>query len=159
MHFYVIDKQKHLTRYLNIQQIQRLERVFANFLEEQKILPNSVCNVEVSLTFVEIDEITSLNEMYRDLNEATDVLSFPFWESEDAFFEPPLNWSVLPLGDIVICHEIVKQNDEFEKISSEKELILVIFHSLLHLIGFNHNTSENEKKMWDIQDHLTSECI
>ncbi len=106
---------------------------------------------EISLTFVAPDDIRALNREYRNVDESTDVLSFPM--IEDEFFEIP----VLILGDIVICpEETARLHPEL----NEREAIcLMIAHSFLHLLGFDHDTDEKEKIMWQKQDDIKSKIL
>ena len=82
------------------------------------------------------------------------------WE-EDGLFLPPEDWSEIVLGDIVLCPDIIAKNAEDRAISYENELALMIIHSTLHLLAWDHDTPEKESKMWFIQekyrDHLVRE--
>jgi len=81
---------------------------------------------------VSASEIKKLNQSYRKKNKPTDVLSFgeinPFSFSQEDFFEP----------QIVVCLEEVKKNAEESKEPFEKEIIRVLIHALLHLLGEEH---------------------
>ena len=97
-------------------------------------------NCEVSISIVSADEIRLLNRDYRGKDTSTDVLSFPV----------NANLAVgagCPLGDIVICIEIAKlQADEFGH-SFDRELAFLLVHGVLHLLGYDHETPEDETKM------------
>jgi probable rRNA maturation factor len=99
-----------------------------------------------------------LNDMYRHVQEPTDVLSFPLWE-EEGVFAPLASWSDLPLGDIVISPEYVRENAKRVGAGYEGELALVIIHGFLHLIGFDHDTDEREREMWEIQEKLRDDYL
>lgn len=108
-------------------------------------------NAEISITIVKPEEIRTLNHEYRNVDEATDVLSFPmdFDESE--------NIPVLMLGDIVICpDEVSRLHPELE---SREAMCLMIAHSFLHLLGFDHDTQEKENEMWHIQDNIKDKLL
>ncbi|MBR1486911.1 MAG: rRNA maturation RNase YbeY [Synergistaceae bacterium] len=110
---------------------------------------------EISLTFATPDEIRKLNHDYRNVDEPTDVLSFPLidFENEDEKFFMP----VLTLGDIVICpEEVSRLHSELEK---NEAIYLMIAHSFLHLLGFDHDTEEKEKIMWQKQDEIKSKIL
>lgn len=113
--------------------------------------------VFISIQTVDIETIKNLNKDYRGCDEPTDVLSFPMWE-EDGVFLPPEGWSEIVLGDIVLCSDVIAKNAEDRAIPYEKELALMIIHSTLHLLSWDHDTPEKESKMWSIQekyrDHL-----
>ena len=95
---------------------------------------------EISLTFVDMEEIQQLNREYRDTDSVTDVLSFPQFESKDEFPET----GEIIMGDVVICTEkSMLQAEEFGH-SPEREIIYLFTHSLLHLMGYDH-MEEDEK--------------
>ena len=112
-------------------------------------------SVEISLTFMPPERIRELNKNYRGVDEATDVLSFSLIEENEPVGIPEL--PVLALGDIVICPEEVK------RLHSELDLsggiLLMISHSFLHLLGFDHDTEEKEKIMWQKQDEIKSKIL
>lgn len=109
-----------------------------------------------ALSFVSNDAMMELNRRYRGLDEPTDVLSFPLWEEEGAFV-PQAGWDALPLGDIVVSSEYVRENAERNGSNIDKEFILVIVHGALHLVGFDHDTGEREAAMWSAQDGIVSQ--
>jgi len=85
--------------------LQELEKLTAKVLEEELEEKHDIKSIEVSLTFVEPDEMLELNEQYRGIDEPTDVLSFPLWEEEDgSFLLPSKDWDEVALGDIVNCN-------------------------------------------------------
>ncbi len=95
---------------------------------------------EISLTFVNMQQIQQLNKEYRDIDSVTDVLSFPQFESKDEF---PKAGEII-MGDVVICTEkAMLQAEEFGH-SPEREIIYLFVHSLLHLMGYDH-MEEDEK--------------
>lgn len=90
-------------------------------------------NKELSLAFVSDAAIKKLNLAYRGINQSTDDLSFPGEGNE--------------LGEIIIdYHQIKRQAGEFKN-SAEKELIFILTHGLLHLIGHDDKTDRQRKKM------------
>ena len=97
---------------------------------------------EISLTFVDMEEIQQLNREYRDTDSVTDVLSFPQFESKD---ELPKVGEII-MGDVVICTEkAMLQAEEFGH-RPEREIIYLFTHSLLHLMGYDH-MEEDEKRI------------
>lgn len=124
------------------------------------LLKNSYC----SLMSVSTDEIREINKENRDIDKVTDVLSFPMLE----FKEGRLNCSVdecdyeidsdgnrvFNLGDIVLCHDVaISQSEEYGH-SVEREVVFLIAHSLLHLLGYDHIKPADEKKMISKQKSL-----
>ena len=108
-------------------------------------------DVEISLSFVSLDEIHELNRDYRGVDRPTDVLSFPMFESigelEDACGELEEEGQTVPLGDVVICMDkIIEQAEEFGH-TRERETVYLFTHSVLHLLGYDHETEDDRKQM------------
>ena len=102
---------------------------------------------EVSLAFVGPRRIKEINRRYRKKNRVTDVLSFPESEVEMKEFgigELQENKNIL--GEMVVCLKEVKKNSRRYKINFETELARVIIHGVLHLLGYDHEKSEEEKE-------------
>jgi probable rRNA maturation factor len=96
-------------------------------------------NTEVSVSFVSNAEIQKLNKLYRDKDAPTDVLSFPLSEGDNYDINEETGFVVL--GDVVISLETaVKQADMFGH-SLEREVGFLTVHSMLHLLGYDHETS------------------
>jgi len=102
---------------------------------------------EVSISFADNDEIRVLNRDYRDKNAATDVLSFPV--NAEFIIGPDR-----PLGDIVICMDVARQQANDYGHSLERELAFLVAHGMLHLLGFDHETPESEAQMCEAQDMI-----
>lgn len=109
-----------------------------NWVAETLMTENN-SDTELTIRFVSEEEITDLNETYRNKNGSTNVLSFPF-EAPD---EVELNL----LGDLVICSDVVKK----EAIQQQKEEIAhwahMVIHGTLHLLGYDHQTDEQADVM------------
>ena len=87
---------------------------------------------EVSITFVDIDEIHKLNKEFRNVDRPTDVLSFPM--DEDFSIEGVDTM----LGDIVISMDIAKDQAKDFGHSLDREIMYLTAHSMLHLLGYDH---------------------
>jgi probable rRNA maturation factor len=105
------------------------------------------CNVcEVSVTFTDNDGIQELNRKFRQIDKPTDVLSFPLFDFEGECEEPPIDEMISNLGDIVISLErAAAQAEEFGH-SFKREVAFLTVHSMLHLLGYDHEKSEEEDK-------------
>ena len=108
-------------------------------------------DVEISLSFVSLDEIHELNRDYRGVDAPTDVLSFPMFgsieELEDACVAGGEEGQTVPLGDVVICMDkIIEQAEEFGH-TRERETVYLFTHSVLHLLGYDHETEEDKREM------------
>ncbi len=97
-------------------------------------------DTEVSITFTDDAEIRKLNQKYRSIDKATDVLSFPL--EEDA--ENAADGGVLVLGDIVISLERAEAQASLYGHSYEREAAFLCVHSMLHLLGYDHERSEED---------------
>lgn len=105
-------------------------------------------DVEISLSFVSLDEIQQLNREYRAIDRPTDVLSFPMFESyEEMENMQRLTGGEIPLGDVVICMDKIKQQAEEFGHSQERETVYLFTHSILHLLGYDHETEEDRAEM------------
>jgi len=97
------------------------------------------------VALVDDDETERLNRIFRKRTAPTDVLSFPWTDGAEA--APP---AVAAkefagfLGDIVISVETARRNARREKHSLETEILQLILHGLLHLLGYNHETDDGE---------------
>lgn len=96
---------------------------------------------EVSITFVDKDEIHKLNREYRKVDRPTDVLSFPM--NEEFLIEGVDSM----LGDIVICMDIAKDQAKEYDHSLEREIMYLTCHSMLHLLGYDHIDEDDKKIM------------
>ncbi|MBW4837054.1 MAG: rRNA maturation RNase YbeY [Staphylococcaceae bacterium] len=108
---------------------------------------------ELSVTFVDKDEIQNINKMYRDKDKVTDIISFALEEDEP---EIDMNELDIPrvLGDIIICTDVAHEQAENYGHSFERELGFLALHGFLHLLGYDHMTDEDEKEMFGRQDAI-----
>ena len=105
---------------------------------------------EISLTLVEPEEIKSLNAEYRNVDSVTDVLSFPQFEDK----EQMPSEGELCLGDVVICVERAQQQAEEYGHSFEREMVYLLVHSLLHLLGYDHMDDDEKAIMREKEEHV-----
>lgn len=106
---------------------------------------------EVSVTFTDNEGIHALNHEYRNVDRPTDVLSFPLSDGEDY----DTDGDAVLLGDIVISLERAQTQAEEYGHSFEREVAFLTVHSMLHLLGYDHETSpEDERDMFARQDEI-----
>ncbi len=116
-------------------------------------------DAEVSVTFVDDEGIRELNKKFRGMDKPTDVLSFPLLDYEGESEEPFFDELCHNLGDIVISLErAMAQANEFGH-SFEREVAFLTAHSMLHLLGYDHELSENDdadmrRRQNDIMERL-----
>ena len=97
-------------------------------------------------------EMTILNSEYRGIDAPTDVLAFAMREGED-------NQAVHPmlLGDVVISLETAARQAAAAKHSLETEVAFLSVHGVLHLLGYEHETPEEEARMFAMQEAILRE--
>ena len=109
-------------------------------------------NVEVSLTLTNDEVIKELNKNWRNKDKPTDVLSFPAGDV------PGYSYKVL--GDIVISVPYAIRQAKEIGVSFYEELVRLIAHGLLHLLGYDHEKSEEEARlMFDKQEKLIKHIL
>lgn len=114
-------------------------------------------NAEVSVSFVDNAAIHELNREFRGKDKPTDVLSFPMWEEDGIGGDTDPVLGAVMLGDIVISTERSWEQAEEYGHSFAREVCFLAVHSTLHLIGYDHETSEeHEKYMNETQEKILS---
>ena len=102
-----------------------------------------------SIIFVEDEEIHEINKEYRNVDRITDVISFAFEDSKDLMYN-----DIRVLGDIYICIPQMKRQAQEYGHSEKRELSFLAVHGLLHLLGYDHMTKEEEKVMFSLQEMI-----
>lgn len=126
-------------------------------LVELKELLENVCKDEqlgegeFNVIFVEKEEIQRLNKEYRNIDRVTDVISFALEDDETFCIE-----GYRVLGDIYICIDRAKEQAEEYGHSFKRELSFLAVHGLLHLLGYDHMSKEEEKEMFSKQEEVLS---
>lgn len=120
---------------------------------------------QISLLFVDNEEIREINNETRNIDRATDVLSFPMLDFEEGkvykdmylnfeFDETFKDGNELILGDMVLSLEkALEQSKEYGH-SYEREVSYLVVHSILHLLGYDHMIEEDKKKMRDREEEI-----
>lgn len=114
-------------------------------------------DAEVSISFVNNEQIQVINRDYRDKDKPTDVISFAMQEMEDEELEIVGEGLPVVLGDIIISLDKAKEQAEEYNHSFERELAFLALHGFLHLLGYDHLNAEDEKKMFRRQDEILGE--
>ena len=105
-------------------------------------------SAEISVTFVDNEEIHKLNLQYRNIDSATDVLSFPLGENGNYDVDPTTGAKML--GDVVISMEKAVDQAELYGHSLQREVGYLTAHSVLHLLGYDHM---EEKERLEMEEH------
>jgi probable rRNA maturation factor len=116
------------------------------------VLRNHQIEDEAGLSIVIMgdDEIRHLNQQFRSVDAPTDVLSFPA-EPEMIPEDEEIEDEGLYLGDLLLALPYIQRQAESEQHSVSDELVLAVIHGTLHLLGYDHDTAENQSKMWAVQ--------
>ena len=99
-----------------------------------------------TIIFVTKEEIHELNKQYRGVDRVTDVISFALEDAHDVSLT-----DVRVLGDIYICIDRMKEQAIEYNHSETRELSFLTVHGLLHLLGYDHQTKEEEEMMFNLQ--------
>ena len=129
----------------NIEELETVEKVLLSAIEKEKL-----DNVSFNLIIVDNKYIHELNKTYRNIDRETDVITFAL-EDEDTIIIPN-NERIL--GDIYISIDKARsQADEYGH-SLLRELSFLAVHGFYHLLGYDHQTEEDEKIMFSKQEEV-----
>ena len=116
-------------------------------------------DVEISVVLTDNEGIRTLNNLHRGIDRATDVLSFPMFEYDENgdIIEDYVEFNEMGeicLGDIVISLERAHEQATEYGHSPEREIGFLTVHSMLHLLGYDHMTPEDEEEMFGYQREI-----
>ena len=106
-------------------------------------------DLELSCILVDDQKIHEINKEYRNIDRATDVISFALEDSPDDFC-----MDTRVLGDIYVCIPRMKEQASSYGHSEKRELSFLVVHGLLHLLGYDHMVKEEEEVMFALQDKI-----
>ncbi len=123
--------------------------------------------LEVSVVFVDKRTIKKLNAKFRETNEVTDVLSFPFKMIDNADASCDITKNIeagdinpetgnLNLGDIYLCLSVAKKQSKKYNHSSLREVAYLALHGLLHLFGYDHFDEKDKARMREQEENILS---
>lgn len=115
-------------------------------------------DAEVSVSFVSNKEIRNLNKVYRGKDAETDVLSFPL-TGEDGAEEVSAETGAVLLGDIVISLEMAVRQAANYGHSLERETGFLTVHSMLHLLGYDHESSPLEERIMREKEEVVLDSL
>ncbi|HWL61064.1 MAG TPA: rRNA maturation RNase YbeY [Microbacteriaceae bacterium] len=125
-----------------------VQRLIGHVLDELHVHPEA----EVAVVFVDEGAMEALHVQWMDEPGPTDVLSFPMDELRPGTEDEPTPAGLL--GDIVVCPQVAHAQAETAGHSPADEILLLVCHGLLHLLGFDHGEPEEEREMFDLQRDL-----
>lgn len=105
---------------------------------------------ELTLRFVDVPEIQTLNRTYRQQDKATNVLAFPSAIPEEIRKVHPF------LGDVIICPDVLQTESEDANVPLEEHWAHIIVHGILHLLGHDHIEAEETAVMQALEIELLS---
>ncbi len=136
--------------YKDVQENEKYEQIVKKVLEqcfkEEDMLDSKLY---ITITFTTPQNIKEINKKYRNIDKATDVLSFPMFEKDELETKIKNKDYVCEdvLGDIIISIEKVQEQAEEYGHSFERELSYMIVHGFYHLMGYDHIKEEDKKVM------------
>ena len=131
------------------------EKVINKCFEVEDLLDK---HIYVSILYTTPNEIQEYNKEYRNIDRATDVLSFPMFEKDEVQkLKQEKSVATDVLGDIIINLSQVKmQADEYGH-SFERELAYMLVHGFYHLMGYDHIKEEDKKEMREKEEAILNE--
>lgn len=125
---------------LNKQRKYPLDHVQVMDWTRQILLLQKFENGEVNIVFVNNQRIRVYNRDYRKIDRATDVLSFPMLEGFGGDLHPAF------LGDVMISLEMTEVEARRYQREMSEQLLILLIHGILHLVGYDHERSDREEK-------------
>ena len=128
--------------------VERVQNLAGFVRDELKLHPM----VDVGIIFVDEAPMEELHIKWMDEPGPTDVLSFPMDELRPGSEDVPSPEGVL--GDIVVCPQIAAKQAQVAGHAPINEILLLVTHGMLHLVGFDHATPSEEQEMFSLQRSL-----
>lgn len=130
-----------------IKEISKLEE-YMKFVVRKLEIEKGIFNI----IFVDNDIIHKINKEYRKVDRVTDVISFALEDNPDIVYD-----DFRLLGDIYIAIDVAYDQAIEYNHSREREVCFLATHGVLHLLGYDHMTEEEEKEMFGLQEELLQE--
>lgn len=132
-----------------------IEELVTKLLNHAASEEGIVEEAEVSVTFMTDEDIQEVNANYRGIDAPTDVISFALEEMTEGEVEIKVEADMpTVLGDILISTETAERQAEEYGHSFKREIGFLALHGFLHLLGYDHMTEEDEKKMFGRQKEI-----
>ena len=135
---------------------ETIKKVIEQCYKEENLLESKLI---ITITLTNNENIKIINKEYRNIDRATDVLSFPMFEKEE-LDKKIRNKDFLHediLGDIIISVEKVREQAEEYGHSFERELSYMVVHGFYHLMGYDHMEEEEKVEMRKKEDKILNE--
>jgi len=126
---------------------KEITKKFLKDITEKILSELNLNNAEISITLTDNERIREINKEWRGKDKPTDVLSFP--QDETIGYEYRL------LGDVIISLSYAKAQAEEIGLTLKEEVLRLMIHGILHLLGYDHETNEEDAKiMFELQDKI-----
>lgn len=102
----------------------------------------------LNIVFVDANSIQNLNKTYRKKDSVTDVLSFHYFDDFSHLKKNDI------AGEIVLCEQKIKEQAIEYGLGEEKEFYKLIIHSVLHILGYDHENDKEYEKMKKIEEEV-----
>lgn len=129
-----------------LEELDEVKKVIEYALKEEQVE-----KVIFDIIIVDNDYIHQLNKNYRNIDRPTDVISFALEDNDDC-----INENIRVLGEIYISLDKARQQAKEYNHSLLRELSFLAVHGLLHLLGYDHMTEDEEKIMFEKQERILS---
>ncbi len=121
-----------------------IEKIFLQVSKTVKKMQSGLINI----VFLSDEEIQELNKNYRNIDKTTDVLSFHYYEDFTNFEKYDT------VGEIILSEAKILEQGKLYGLGSEKECYKLIIHSLLHILGYDHETDEDYAIMKPLEEEV-----
>lgn len=142
---------------------QAKDKSVYRFKKDYEEVLNRTCSVlnrkgewSLSVIYVTPEQIHEINRDYRGVDRATDVISFAMQDDMSNVLTEEDNYE---LGDIFINVDAIRDQAKLYGHSIRREACFLFCHGLLHLMGYDHMTKEDEKVMFGLQDEILDEMV
>lgn len=126
---------------------RQITKKFVKDITETILEILNIEGIEISITLTDNQTIKELNKQWRNKDKPTDVLSFPMEDS--------IGYKYRLLGDVVISLPFAKKQAKEIGFSYKEEILRLLIHGILHLLGYDHERSkEDEKIMFELQEKI-----
>lgn len=136
--------------------LKAYEAEFAEIAQNAEKVLELDNDYQISVTFVRSASIHRINRDYRGIDRPTDVISFAVLDDTDSYTEAE---ELKDLGDIFINIDYARRQAREYGHSEQREICFLFTHGLLHCLGYDHMTAEEEKEMFALQDRILDPVV
>ncbi len=116
-------------------------------------------NIYIGIGVVTENEIKEINKEYRNIDNSTDVLSFPIFTKEELDDIKKTDMKdEISIGDIVLCMDVIERHAEKYGTGFDREMLYMIVHGICHLLGYDHEKEDEKKEMRKLEELVLEGC-